>query len=200
MDDVSSIIGKVVLSVGGGGAVIIAFSSYISKLWAQWFMQKEREKHSKEMEEYKHELQKEIDKARSIIEKSIYINKMALDGTYKYYEEIVPRMVKASDSIKQYIIVRNGLKNESDFSEQKVQKDYETAFHEVFEFYDYLNKYAIFISKQCYIVLMNFFCFCNDILKLKSENTGDVDWMELLSECVSKETKTIDVLRDSLRE
>ena len=42
--DIFSVFGKIVLALGGAGAIIVAVSGFIARLWAKWFMEKQKNK------------------------------------------------------------------------------------------------------------------------------------------------------------
>lgn len=46
--DIFSVFGKIVLALGGAGAIIVAVSGFIARLWAKWFMEKQKNKYQKE--------------------------------------------------------------------------------------------------------------------------------------------------------
>ena len=54
--DIFSVFGKIVLALGGAGAIIVAVSGFIARLWATWFMEKQKNKYQKEREREKHEI------------------------------------------------------------------------------------------------------------------------------------------------
>ena len=59
--DIFSVFGKIVLALGGAGAIIVAVSGFIARLWAKWFMEKQKNKYQKEIEGYKNELKNNIE-------------------------------------------------------------------------------------------------------------------------------------------
>lgn len=105
--DIFSVFGKIVLAVGGAGTIIIALSSFIAKLWANWFMEKQKNKYQKEIEGYKNELAVELEKCRTLNEKILHKEIFIYDEEFKIYREIIPRLIKASKSVLDYLINSN---------------------------------------------------------------------------------------------
>lgn len=56
--DVLNIVAAAVLSVGGAGAVVMALSSWLGKIWAERLMEREKAEHAKELENLRSELRK----------------------------------------------------------------------------------------------------------------------------------------------
>ena len=168
-DNIMKIVGEFVVAVGGAGAIIVACSSFLSKLWANLFMQREREKHSKEIEKYKQELQKELEEIKEINEEIAYKKRFIFDSEYKYFEELVPRLINAGSAVQNCLALRE--KYTKDFTneilENMVKEAYDSASKKNFEFYDYLCKYAVFIDKESYEKMMDFFSVC--LKKLENE-------------------------------
>lgn len=206
MDDVFELIGKVVAAVGGAGVIIIGISSWISKLWAKWFMEKEKQKFSKDIEIYKHELQKEIEITRNLNEQMAYRNKVIFDSEYKYYEEIAPKLIAAGSSIQEYLATQDEFRNDKsnkDLANKMIKEKYDVAHKRTFEFYDCICKYSFFVDKAAYEEMVNYFGLCLKKLQAVSPcNSGDkrwINWEELLEEAVREENQVIDFLRNMIR-
>ncbi|WP_413734017.1 hypothetical protein [Shewanella sp. BJSY2023SW005] len=52
----------ILLSVGGGAAIIFALSSFLGKVWAKRILQNEKQQHDKELSQYKAQLDSLIHK------------------------------------------------------------------------------------------------------------------------------------------
>jgi hypothetical protein len=59
-NDAWSIAGAVIAALGGGGAVVLALSSWIGKIWANRILESDKAKYQKEFAELKFELDKRI--------------------------------------------------------------------------------------------------------------------------------------------
>ena len=53
ISEVVQIAGVVVVSLGGGGGIVLGLSNWLGKVWADSLMQKERARHEQELEEFK---------------------------------------------------------------------------------------------------------------------------------------------------
>ena len=56
MKDIVSIAAAIIVAVGGAGAVIIALSAWLGKVWATRIAEQERAQHATELEKYRSEL------------------------------------------------------------------------------------------------------------------------------------------------
>jgi hypothetical protein len=61
LNEILSVSGGVLVSLGGGAAIVIACSSWLGKIWASRILESEKAQLQKEMEFYKKDLQKEIE-------------------------------------------------------------------------------------------------------------------------------------------
>ncbi len=82
------IAGAVILSLGGGSAIVWGLSSWLGKVWANRILESEKVKCSKQIEEYKAELEKSISKINAEQDKRLYISKTQYDNEYKIYQNI----------------------------------------------------------------------------------------------------------------
>ena len=103
--DIFSVFGKIVLALGGAGAIIVAVSGFIARLWAKWFMEKQKNKYQKEIEGYKNELAVELAKCRTLNEKILHKEIFIYDEEFKIYKEIMPGFRKASKSVLDYLVI-----------------------------------------------------------------------------------------------
>lgn len=206
MEQFFELLGKFVIAVGGAGAIIIAISGYISKLFADWFLQKEKAKYQKEIEEYKQQIQKEVEIARNLNEEIAYKKRVIFDSEYKYYEEIAPKLFDAGISVKEYLAIQNRFRNDSvnkELGDELINEHYDKAHKSIFEFHDSVSKYSLFIDKESYEQLFMFFNSC--LKKLQTvEPCNDsskrwVNWEILLEEIIKDQNQVIDFLRNKIR-
>lgn len=205
MEQIFEILGKAVVAVGGAGAIIIAISGYISKFYADWFLQKEKAKYEKEIEEYKQQIQRELEVARNLNEEIAYKKRVIFDSEYKYYIEIVPKLVSAADALTLYIATKIQLRDDDenyDILNEIVIEKKKNANEDLYSFYEHLSMYAVFIEKDVYEEMMYFFEFGLDILDEKQFIDEEGKVMELdniLTMCANKEESIIDFLRNKIR-
>lgn len=104
MDNLVDIIGKIVIALGGAGTVIIALSSYISKLWADNLMKKKTAEYDKQFAIYKLSIDLEIEKMKALNEQVIYKNKQLFDKEFKIYEVVIPKLIVATDNLLGWLV------------------------------------------------------------------------------------------------
>lgn len=124
--DIFSVFGKIVLALGGAGAIIVAVSGFIARLWAKWFMEKQKNKYQKEIEGYKNELAVELAKCRTLNEKILHKEIFIYDEEFKIYKEIMPGFRKVSKSVLDYLViikllVEKGIEDTTE-GKEKIQK------------------------------------------------------------------------------
>jgi hypothetical protein len=73
--DVFSIATTVILSVGGGGIIVFALSSWLGKIWANRLMEAERAKHAEELERLRSELHHESEATLTTLQSDLEIFK-----------------------------------------------------------------------------------------------------------------------------
>ncbi|MBI3650850.1 MAG: hypothetical protein HY231_07345 [Acidobacteria bacterium] len=59
-EDIFKTVGAVVFSLGGGGAIVIAFSSYLGKIWADRILEADKAKYQSELEKVKRYSEKQF--------------------------------------------------------------------------------------------------------------------------------------------
>ncbi|MEJ5261473.1 MAG: hypothetical protein WHT45_02245 [Ignavibacterium sp.] len=64
-DDVFKIITSAIISLGGGAAIVLAFSTWISKIWADKILEKDKFKYQNELEKLKKKYELEYDKQKA---------------------------------------------------------------------------------------------------------------------------------------
>lgn len=63
--DVYEIAQAILLSVGAGGAIVLALSSWLGKVWANRILESERAKHSRDLERLKGDLERHLHSAKA---------------------------------------------------------------------------------------------------------------------------------------
>lgn len=88
MIEIFKLIGAVLFSLGGGGAIVFALSSWLGKVWANRILEKEKKEHQLEIEDYKSKLVLELNKINSLNEKALHITKVQYDKEFEIYQDI----------------------------------------------------------------------------------------------------------------
>lgn len=180
-------------------------SGFIARLWAKWFMEKQKNKYQKEIEGYKNELAVELAKCRTLNEKILHKEIFIYDEEFKIYKEIMPGFRKVSKSVLDYLViikllVEKGIEDTTE-GKEKIQKAYASAYEMTFAYYDLVMDEGIFIEEQTYVMLMNFFAHCEKILRinLNPENWKDMKWDEIIDNQINEENKITCHLRNKIR-
>jgi len=91
-------IGKFVAVVGGAGTIIIGVSAFFSKLWASWFIEKQKSEYGQLLENYKHELSIQLEKVHSEGERANYKEQIIFERELNTMTRIVSLSYKILDS------------------------------------------------------------------------------------------------------
>lgn len=86
--DVMKIVGATLLSVGGGGLVVMAMSSWLGKVWAQRLMQKDIAKHATDLEALKSKLEGMNKKVQAELDKTVYVHRVQFETEFKALSDI----------------------------------------------------------------------------------------------------------------
>lgn len=90
--DAMRVVGAALLSIGGGGVVVVALSSWLGKIWAQRLMQKDIAKHSADLEELKSKLEGMNKKVQAKLDKTVYVNRVQFETEFKALTDIWNRV------------------------------------------------------------------------------------------------------------
>lgn len=198
--------GKIIVALGGAGVVITAISGWLSKLWAKWFMEKQKKQYAKDIEEYKNQLQVELEKTKALNDELLHKSNTIFDNELEIYKELVPAMIKTSQEVQRWIALVNTFHNTKEITEvmhvDKVIYAFKSARTETFRYYDVLLKYSVFIDENNYTIMMEFFKKCLEVINMKDdiEKIKKCDWDEVLDELIVQENYTTCYLRNNLRQ
>ena len=205
MDKIVSILGEIVIALGGAGAVIIALSSFIGKQWSDRYMKKKTAEYDKQIEFYKNSLELERDRYNALYEQIVYKNKIIFDYEYDVYKDILPKMIKAKKSFDLWITFHL-----DDDKLYKYKEDQNLLN-------DTISSYSVFIDKEIYDKINSFSenigHLAFEIAELNSDKYSvlkgkyDSEALDILLELSSKQEEItvqadsiIDYLRDYIRD
>ncbi|EJC1211840.1 hypothetical protein [Vibrio parahaemolyticus] len=80
-------------SIGGGGAIIMAFSSYFGKLWANKMMEKDKNQYARDLEKLKSEMMADLEQHKVALKKSEIIFQKTLDSANEFsfiFHKLIP--------------------------------------------------------------------------------------------------------------
>ena len=193
MNDIFTLIGKIIAAVGGAGVIIIALTGFLSKLWAQWFMENQQKKYAEELEHIKGDLNKEIEKLRAFNEVAIKKDNILFESELSSISEILPTVMKMCQ-IPQNIIVyadvrfsynRNlTMEEAANYEALIVEKIHELlSLYTILEDYLFNNICIGFMNKEIVESIEQLFSYC---YRFSAEVTlMDLDDKEKFNEVIS---------------
>lgn len=92
MNEILQISATILLSLGGAGAIILACSTWLGKVWANRIMEKEKAQYILELENIKNTLQGQR-------EKGLYIHRVQFEKEFEIYQEIWQSLVPAYEDV-----------------------------------------------------------------------------------------------------
>jgi len=78
LTDLAKIVVSVLVSLGGGGAIVLGLSSWLGKVWAERLMEKEKAHYQKELEDFKAQLNRDSDRTAQTLREKLSLYKEAI--------------------------------------------------------------------------------------------------------------------------
>jgi hypothetical protein len=97
--DTLKIIATALASIGGGGFLVMAMSSWLGKVWAQRLMQKDIAKHESDLEALKSRLEGVNKKIQSELDKTVFVHRIQFETEFKALSEIWAKIVAVRASL-----------------------------------------------------------------------------------------------------
>jgi hypothetical protein len=157
MDELFKIIGAVITGLGGSSVIIIGLSSWLGKIWANRIFEKERSKYEIDLEDYKKEINKEMQKLRTYDEKALHMSKIQYDKEFEIYQDIWKAQIDC-------FIASNFLFPK----EENIEYTPNQRSTKLSEYIDTLNKYLRVIQYSAPFYKEDFFGDFQDIFKICS--------------------------------
>ena len=88
MANVLEIAGAIIVSIGSAGAILLALSSWLGKIWASKILAKDRAKYSAEMERLKNELERASKQVQGEIDKTVFVHRVQFETEFKALTDI----------------------------------------------------------------------------------------------------------------
>ncbi len=92
-EDIFKIAAAILTSVGSSAIIIISLSSWLSKVWANRILEKDKLKYSSELEQIKAKLQKENEKQK-------FVFSMYFEGQFKIYNNLWLSLVNLESEVE----------------------------------------------------------------------------------------------------
>lgn len=172
MDKVIDFIGKAVVSIGGAGVILIAVSTYISKLWADLFMKKKVMEYDKQIEYYKNNLEMTKERYNALNEQIVYKNQKIFDTEFEIYKELTPKLINSTDEVIKVVM-------DNYHDEEYMEKLHNSAKDKCRDLHGTILKYACFMDKEIFEKYSDFYFLCmNSMAEMRQ---GDFDENEQLA-------------------
>lgn len=78
LTELAEIVASVLVSLGGGGAIVLGLSNWLGKIWAERLMEKEKARYQKELENFKAQLNRENDRTGQTLREKLALYKDAI--------------------------------------------------------------------------------------------------------------------------
>lgn len=151
-----------IISLGGGGAIVWGLSSWLGKVWANRILEDEKAKHQKEIEGYKSELRKELERIGVIQDKALYISKAQYDYEYKIYQEIWKKLNRCIYATARLYPGYENFPTDSE-ERKKYQLDkYQDYAHKFNDFLAAIEEYSPFYKDDFYNLFIELKDMCNE--------------------------------------
>ena len=144
MDNILKIIGAIVLSVGGIGTIIIGLSSWIAKIWANKFYEKERRK----QEEYLKEIQNKFDTKLAELNSQLERNNVQFEILNRERVEVVKSLYTKLVDLQDYFGLYIRDISKKNLGQNSESQSYSNLILSVSEFMDYNNHNRIFFDEK----------------------------------------------------
>lgn len=178
MKEIFGIAAAIIASIGGAGAIIIAVSSWLGKVWANRILENQKKEHQREIESFKSQLQENINKVNAINEKALYISKTHYDTEFGIYKEIWVKLLECINSVNRLHQIVGNVPLDAEEKKARDTIMYEEFARAYNDFSNTINKYAPFYKKSFYddfIIIRN---LCNEKASIFHLYAFDVPYNE----------------------
>lgn len=175
MKAIFEVAGAVILSLGGGGAIVMAMSSWLGKVWANCILEDEKKKHQKEIEEFKSQLTERINNLNVLNEKALHISKVQYDAEFNIYKEIWVKLfncIRYTNSLYPSGVVDVPVNEEAlkEYNDKKYD-EHRNAYN---EFSIAIDTYAPFYKEEFYQQFLEIRRLCGEKGRIFKRYTYDV--------------------------
>jgi len=126
IEEVTSIAATVLLSLGGGGAIVFGLSNWLGKVWADRMMEKERHVYAKDLEALRDALRLQSDLVLAELRTKLEIAKEALVGDHvnrvTTYRDSVEPVVKFVAKVQMLLIGKRPMLSTEELTEFESQR------------------------------------------------------------------------------
>jgi hypothetical protein len=97
--DVMKVVGAMLLSLSGGGMVVMAMANWLGKMWANRLMQEDIAKHAKDLEALKFRWEGMNKRVQAELDKTVYVHRVQFETEFKALTDIWNRISDARSAL-----------------------------------------------------------------------------------------------------
>lgn len=154
MDNFFELFGKIVAAVGGAGVIILGFSSWFAKIWANKIYENDRLKHEKELKKIQNELDAKMAELNAQLEKG----KAQFEILNRERIDVIKELYKKLTDVEDYIGMYYRSLTPDNAKEKIKSSEYFNLENCISDYMDYSNHNRIFFSKSA----------CHDLSEIDS--------------------------------
>ncbi|NEP20192.1 MAG: hypothetical protein F6J97_25460 [Leptolyngbya sp. SIO4C1] len=87
-DDAFKIVSSVLVSIGGGAAILFGLSSWLGKIWAEKILNSDRDRYQRQIETLKSELSSDVERLKSELALKLEISKRFSEKQFHLYNDL----------------------------------------------------------------------------------------------------------------
>jgi hypothetical protein len=87
-DDAFKIASSILVSIGGGAAILFGLSSWLGKIWAERILNSDRDRYSRQLEMLKSDLSSDVEKLKSQLALKLEISKRFSEKQFHLYNDL----------------------------------------------------------------------------------------------------------------
>lgn len=149
LEEIAKIVGTVLFSVAGGGAVTWALSSWLGKVWATRILQKEQNALQKERDSFHRESALLLQQRKSEHEKKAFVHSQQFKREFSVYEELWKCLVElrsAAVGLRPIVDFMDGGKGEEEIKKERLER----LSKALIDFWESFEKNRPFFSEDVY--------------------------------------------------
>lgn len=94
INEILSIGTTILVSLGGASAIILGFSNWLGKIWAEKLMLNEKNKYEKEIQEINNKFQEKLELIRKESGKEVYVHSLQFEKEFEIYKSLWGNLVE----------------------------------------------------------------------------------------------------------
>lgn len=176
MDEIFKVIGAVIAGLGGSSLIILGLSNWLGKVWANRIFEKEKIKYEKDLEDYKKEINVEMQKLKTLDEKALYITKIQYEKEFEIYLNIWKALVECVRATKNLYPIYEEAPTKEDELEEFNKNKYSIYAKAYNSFLEITTSFAPFYQEDFYTDLYELRLRCNQLGMVFKEYKWDVKY------------------------